>query len=108
MKHEGAVWSLRWTRSGAAPPPCDECDRAGGEQGGERRRLGNAGEGGGKVMIEAGSCAGKRGRGEGGVVVLRELHQVVEVDDAVVVEVASVPPGDARRRDGGIVGLGEC
>src|SRR2546423_11794716 len=55
--------------------------------------FGDQGEGGGDVGVEADRRAGDGLAGENAAVVLGELDQVREVDLAVIVEVAVVPPG---------------
>ena len=52
-------------------------------------------------------CPGDRLARQRRVVVLRQLHQVIEIGDAVVGEIAVVPPALGRGRDGGVVVLGE-
>ena len=69
-----------------------EHDRRDTEQG-EAGWLGNTGEGARQVRREICRCAGDGGGGEGGVVVLGELDEVVEVGGAVVGEVAVGPVG---------------
>src|SRR4051794_180513 len=87
---------MRWLSPSAAARD-QRCTDEHGEDGG----FGDGGERGGEVSVEFGGEFSGEG-GEGGVVVLRELDEVGEVDIAIVGEVAFGP-----FRIGGIVVLGD-
>src|SRR5437879_161953 len=64
--------------------PAEEPGARSEEHSGDRRGLGHGVEGSGEVALEAGGSAGNGAGRQGGVVVLGELHQVVEIGVAVV------------------------
>src|SRR5688500_17805489 len=78
----------------SAPPHQGSGGQAGDRE--SRPRLWDLGERGGQFLFERGSgprgqLGELRGGRQGGVIVLRQRDQVVEVDVAVVGEVAAVP-----------------